>query len=225
MINANQFKPLDYATQQITGKIQLLVADDHTLIRLGLIDMLGGYYGFPIDDAATPTEAVQMTLSNKAKYDVILMDIVFTNTAPTNVIDGVQATRHILHVCPEACILAMTGIGNELRIDEMYDAGAIGFVRKAVRPPVLIEAIVAAFDRQRFHAPPDAEVTPDPRTRQSLLSSREHQVLRLIVEGKLHPDIAARLGVSLETVRTYRKRIMEKLKVGSTAGMIRSYVE
>ena len=200
-------------------RINVLLAEDHTLVRKGLRALLDEEDEIRViaessdgRDAITKVEAY--------RPDVILMDI----SMP--MLSGLEATRQICERYPDARILILTVHANEEYIVQALRAGAAGYLLKEAAPTDLIRAIRVVHQGGAFLSPTiSRSVIKDyvektelltGETRYDRLTNREREVLQLIAEGHPIKDIAALLSISDKTVRTHRKHLMNKLDIHNT---------
>jgi two-component system, NarL family, response regulator NreC len=198
--------------------IQVLLADDHTLVRQGLRVLLEREGFAVVAEASDGHEAVR--LAGEHHPHVAVVDLVMP------LLNGVDAVREIQRVSPETKTIILTMLSENQYILEALKSGAKGFVMKTHASEDLVQAIREAA-RGRTYLSPEVSQTvvqayqdkvdlrPEP------LSPRERQVLQLIAEGKSTKEVAAVLGISVKTAETHRTRIMEKLDIHETAGLVR----
>ena len=205
--------------------ITVLLAEDHTIVRQGLSALLKADGGFKlVGEARTGSEAVELAL--RLRPDVILMDIAMP------VLNGLEATRQILHANPAARVMVLSAHTDDEYVERMRDAGAAGFLEKQTSAQVLTTAIravaagrtyysttlaarLAAIDAQRGSRK-DASSSNAIR-----LTSREAEVLQLVAEGASNKHIASKLGISIKTVEKHRQRLMDKLDLHDIASLTR----
>jgi DNA-binding NarL/FixJ family response regulator len=204
-------------------KIRVLVADDHTIVRQGLVGILKASPDIEVvAEAADGSEAVEKSL--KTKPDVVVLDVSMPR------LSGIEAARRIHEALPAARILVLTMHDDEEYILKMVRAGASGYLLKdgaasellaGIRNlkagkthfgPHAAKALEEAFARDRPAEP------ADPYER---LTDREREVFQLVVEGKTNAEIGALLFISAKTVDNHRTRLMEKLGLHSAAEVIR----
>lgn len=198
--------------------IQVLLADDHTLVRQGLRVLLEREGFAVVAEASDGHEAVR--LAQEHHPQVAVVDLVMP------LLNGVDAVREIQRVSPETKTVILTMLSENHYILEALKSGAKGFVMKTHASEDLVQAIREAA-RGRTYLSPEvsqtvvqayqdkADLRPEP------LSPRERQVLQLIAEGKSTKEVASVLGISVKTAETHRTRIMEKLDIHETAGLVR----
>lgn len=196
----------------------ILIADDHRLLREGLRALLEREGFRVIAEADNGRTAVR--LARELQPDIVITDIAMPD------LNGVEATRQICAEAPRAKVLALSMHTESRFVLGILEAGASGYLLKDAAFEELSGAIKAILKDQIYLSPAVAGVV----VRQSLgrveakrrsqhveLSKREREVLQLIAEGKSTKDIAARLYVSIKTVETHRKQIMDKLDLHSIA--------
>jgi len=210
-------------------KIKVLIADDHKIIRVGLIGLLQRSADIQVAGEAGDGNQVLETLSNKV-IDVVLMDIDMGQTS------GIQTTQKLKKDFPDVQVLALTMHDEEDNIIQMLEAGANGYLLKDCGEEELLAAIhtVARGDSYYSNAV-SATLLKALTHRQTQaanhhrkdvpLSDREIEVLRLIAKEYTNGEIADRLFISIRTVDTHRRNILEKLQLKNTAGLVRYAIE
>jgi NarL family two-component system response regulator LiaR len=194
--------------------IQVLLVDDHNVVRSGLATFLKAY-----DDLELVAEAKNgleaLNLCREKKPDVILMDLMMPE------MDGIAATRAILADYPEIKIIAMTSFEDEALVQGVLAAGAISYLIKNVTSDELAKAIRDAASGRSTLSPEAARVLVQATrpTKQPLydLTEREMDVLKLVVQGQSNQQIAEALVISLSTVKAHISNILSKLQVSSRA--------
>ena len=200
--------------------IKVLVADDHTIVREGFRALIEAEEDMEVvAEAADGRSAVK--LSRKVQPDVVIMDIRMPE------LNGIEATRQIASEFPDIKIIGLSMHLERQFVSEMLKAGASGYLLKDCPSQELLMAIRATIKGQMFLSPAIAgKVVEDfvVRTASSSggsaftdLTEREREVLQLIAEGNAVKEVADLLHLSVNTVHTHRKNIMEKLGVSSTA--------
>jgi len=197
--------------------IQVLLVDDHNVVRSGLAAFLRAYEDLElVGEAKNGLEA--LNLCRQKQPDVILMALMMPE------MDGIVATRSILHEYPEIKIIAMTSFEEEELVHGVLAAGAISYLLKNVTADELASAIRAAsFGRSTLSPEATKALIQATRsTKQPLfdLTEREQQVLHLVVQGHSNQQIADRLIVSVATVKAHISNILSKLQVSSRAEAI-----
>ena len=194
--------------------IRVLLADDHELVREGLASLLATDPDVTVvGEAATGAEAVELT--RRLAPDLVLLDIRMPD------LDGLQAIEAIKRDCPQTAVLMVTMYEDPSYLVKAIAAGATGYVLKGIRRAELLQMIRTVADGGSAIDPAlmssvlrgmttGPDVAEDPTTR---LTSRELQVLRLIVDGLTNKEIAGRLCVSTDTVKRHVEHIIKKLQV------------
>lgn len=188
--------------------IRVVIADDHTVVRGGLEQLLSTTDDIElVGTASNGAEAVHVVGSERP--DVVLMDLSMPE------VDGVEATRRILAVDPAARVVVLTSFADDRHIADALQAGAIGYVLKHAEPDELLGAIRAAAAGDAPLDPKAARVLLDSRKVRSeqQLSAREEEVLRLVAAGLANKQIARRLGIAERTVKAHLTNIFARLEV------------
>lgn len=205
--------------------ISILIAEDHVIVRQGICALLKLEKNFAIvGEAKTGREAVDM--ARTLKPDIILMDIAMP------VLNGLQATQFILAAQPTAKVIVLSAHSDDVYVERMTEAGAVGFLEKQSSAEILTTAINEVARGHSFFSPSiarrlqsiqDAQLTRDGtlKSGRKRLSSREQEVLQLVAEGSANKQIAADLHISIKTVEKHRQHLMEKLNIHDTAGLTR----
>lgn len=192
--------------------IDVLVVDDHDLVRTGIRRMLSDVPGINVvGEAATGEEAVKV--SRELKPNVVLMDVKMPG------IGGLEATKKLLRIDPDVKVLVVTVYDDGLFPVRLLQAGAAGYLTKGASLDEMVQAIRTVAHGQRYISPDIAHrlaiqnVTNQEKNPFDLLSERELQVALLIVGGESVQEIATKLFVSPKTVNSYRYRIFAKLGI------------
>lgn len=207
------------------SELRILLADDHEIIRGGLISLLTAQPGWTVvGQASTGVEAVR--LARELKPDIIIMDM----TMPE--LNGLEATRQIIQELPHAEILILTVHGSEKLLRDVQEAGARGFVLKNEASRVMAQAVQSlAQHRPFFRLSPETTGSPGDTARRTAeaesgytgprLTPRERQIVQLIAEGSSNKIIGDKLSISVRTVETHRMNIMRKLGIQSVSELVR----
>ncbi len=192
--------------------ISVLLADDHSLVRRGFRRMLEDDPKIRVvAEAATGTEAVQLTLEHRPA--VVVMDLAMPE------LDGIQATIEILRSLPDTAILIVSMYSEANRIRSAFEAGARGYVLKNASEIDLAAAVKDVAAGEQVLGPGVVSATTPEQGREAL-TQRERQVLTLIAEGNSNKEIAALLNVSVNTVAVHRANLMQALGVHCTAELV-----
>jgi two-component system, NarL family, response regulator LiaR len=191
-------------------RIRVLIADDHALMRQGVIAFLERCADFElVGEATNGKEAVD--LAAKLRPDVILMDLKMP------VMDGLAATRVIRRKYQRVKVLALTSFLNADLLMNMLDAGAIGYLLKTIAFPDLAAAIRDAYVGKATLSREAEQILVDTLHRRNTysLTGREREILSLMVRGMTNAEIAEHLTVSLWTVKKHISNIFAKLETNS----------
>jgi len=198
---------------------RILLADDHRMTRQGLRSLIARQPGMEVVAEATDgREAVR--LAADVAPDVVVMDIEMPG------LNGIEATRQVVARVPGVKVIALTASADERRTADMLRAGASGYVPKASAFREVVEAVRAVAAGKVYLSPLVAGAVaescrdgarPAGSSAFDRLSPKQREVLQLIAEGKATKEVAAVLGVSVKTVETHRRQIMEKLDLYSVA--------
>ena len=204
--------------------IRILLADDHALMRRGIRDLLETDSEIDvIGEAGDGREAVQ--LADRLKPDVMIMDLAMPE------LNGLDAIRQIRKDVPEIELLVFSMHDSEELIREVFAAGARGYVLKSDVALYLIEAVKSLARHKPFFTPRISEAilhslvsnaghnNVEP-SRPGPLSGREREILQLLAENKSNKDIAKTLGISVRTVETHRRSVMQKLDATSIVELV-----
>jgi len=204
--------------------ITVFVADDHAIVREGLVNLLSSQpdirvVGTAIDGRQAVREVV------KLQPEVVVMDIAMPQ------MNGIEAAREIRARAASARVVILSMHSSVEHVHHALAAGAYGYVLKQSVAQEIIEAVRAVRAGRRYLSPGIAEVIAEGIGRGAgespleSLSKRERQVLQLVAEGRSSAHIAATLHLSPKTVDTYRSRIMQKLRIGDAAGLIKFAIQ
>jgi DNA-binding NarL/FixJ family response regulator len=202
--------------------LRVLIADDHPLFRHGIGALLSTTPDLEVvGEAKTGEEAI--SLATSLQPDVILMDIQMPG------VNGIEATRRILHLSPQIRILMVTMFEDESSVFTAMRAGARGYVLKDTEKVELLRAIRAVGSGEAIFSPAiatrllDFFAAPRPALPPQAfpeLTEREREILDLIAQGHNNHEIASRLVLSPHTVRNYVSNIFSKLQVADRAHAI-----
>ena len=205
------------------GKVRIVLADDHTIVRQGLRKVLEERSDWEvIAEAGDGREAVR--LCEQHRPDVAILDVAMP------LLNGIEATRQITKRVPSTRILVLSMHADEAYVTQILQAGATGYLLKDSADVDLFNAVEEAAKGRSFFSPAIASLMLDDYRRQmmdkgvsdryEMLSDREREILQLVAEAKTNKDIAALLNVSPSTVETHRAHIMEKLDLHSAAEIV-----
>jgi DNA-binding NarL/FixJ family response regulator len=198
--------------------LRVLLADDHVIVRQGLKALLEREGLEVVGEASNGHEALQM--AETARPDVAVLDL----SMP--LLNGLDAAQGILRASPRVRTILLTMHTEDHQVVKALQVGIRGYVLKTQAAEDLVQAIREVSQGRVYLSPGISEVVvegylakadlpPDP------LTPRERQVLQLVAEGKTTKEIAALLGLTVKSAESYRTRIMEKLEIHETAGLVR----
>lgn len=199
--------------------IRILLADDHRITRQGLRSLLEKQADFEVvGEAENGREALEML--EKWQPDVVIMDV----TMPD--LNGVEATRRIASKHPDVRVVALSMHSDTMFVSEMLRSGASGYLLKDCAFEELTRAIRAVMDDKTYLSPAISGVVVEDYLHRlskagsggdEVLSDREREVLQLMAEGRSTKQIATKLHVSVKTIETHRRQIMNKLDIHTVA--------
>ena len=206
---------------------KILLVDDHKITRDGLSALIEKQPDMEvIGEAENGRDAVKL-VQNMAP-DVVIMDISMPD------LNGIDATQQILAVSPSTKVIALSMYSDKRYVEGMLSAGVSGYLVKSCAFDELVQAILAVISGKAYLSPNIADIvmkdyagrlTGEGKEDVSLpgrrLSSREREVLQLITEGYNSKQIADKLFISIKTVSTHRRNIMEKLNIDNIADLIK----
>jgi DNA-binding NarL/FixJ family response regulator len=201
----------------MTTVTKILIADDHAVVRTGLVNILSAESDMQVvAEAASGLEAIELAL--KFKPDIVLMDVYMPGCT------GLEATAAIKQKCPDTHIIILTVSENEDDLFRAIKYGAQGYLLKTASIIEVTEAVRRTAQGEpslspRMAARLMAEFR-DKNEQGPKLSSREREVLKLVGEGLTNLDIAGRLFIGESTVRTHLQRLLEKLRLKNRAEAI-----
>ena len=184
-------------------KIRVLIADDHSVVRMGLAALLGAEDDIEVvGEAKNGDEAVSQSIL--LSPDIVVMDLVMPKK------DGIAATTELHEKLPSAKVLVLTSYSTSDSIAHAIDAGAAGALMKSAENETLIEAIRTIFAGKQF-IPPNVRrlISEDPPVPE--LSPRQREMLSAITRGLSNDDIAKQLGISKASVKTHILALFQKL--------------
>ena len=205
------------------SRVRVLLADDHAIMRSGLRLLLEREADFCVaGEAADGRSAVEWM--DREQADVAVMDVGMPG------LNGIEATAQIVRKHPQAGVVILSMHGDETYVLRCLRAGARAYILKESAEHELIAAIRAVMAGKSFFSPKVRRLLQQEHVERirreggedsyDLLTEREREVLQLLAEGNSNKEIAARLFLSVFTVETHRKRILEKLNLRGTADLI-----
>jgi DNA-binding NarL/FixJ family response regulator len=204
--------------------IRLLIADDHPIVREGLMRIVATHHGITVVAHTADGDAVVRHVE-QTPVDVVLLDITMPGPGFIEVIHRVKRLR------PRLPILVLSIHPEQPYAVRALRAGADGYLTKRQSPEQLVQAIIKVYQGGKYVSSAVAEDlahrlrTDPPDAAHETLSNREFQVLCRLGTGRKVRDVAAELTLSVRTVNTYRERIREKLRLCTNAELVRYAVE
>jgi DNA-binding NarL/FixJ family response regulator len=197
---------------------RIVLADDHLIVRQGLRALLENAGLQVVGEAENGRDAVQ--LAKQLKPDVAVLDLVMP------LLNGLDASREILQNRYATATILLTMHAEENQIALALRAGVRGYLLKTQAAEDLVHAIREVARGEIYLSPGVSRIVVDrylsgDRPAGDPLAPRERQVLQLVAEGKTSKEIAVLLGLTVKTAESYRARVMEKLDVHETAGLVR----
>ena len=201
------------------GKLRIIIADDHTLVRAGLVTLINR-----MPDAEVVGEAGDgrelLKLVRELQPDVALMDIAMPG------LNGLEAAERVHNDYPKIKVVILSMHANEEYVAQALKAGASGYLLKDAATAELEMALKVVAQGQFYLSPSISRQVVDSYlhggpTGLDLLSPRQREILQLIAEGKSTREIAELLHLSVKTVETHRAQLMDRLDIHDTAGLVR----
>jgi DNA-binding NarL/FixJ family response regulator len=204
--------------------LQILIVDDHAVVRRGVRSLLEAQPDWEIaGEATTGREAVE--LAKQLQPDIVVMDLSLPE------LSGLDATRHILKESPRSEIVVLTMHHSEELAREALQAGARGYVLKSDAD----ESLVAAIESLRQHKPfltstvtefvlddyKRRAETDEPGASHATVTPREREIVQSLAEGMSNKEAASQLGISVKTIEAHRANIMRKLRLRSVSDLVR----
>ncbi|MFK7809563.1 MAG: response regulator [Saprospiraceae bacterium] len=203
--------------------INVMIADDHKVFRDGIVSILGEVVDIQISAQAGSSKEV-IELLEKEQPEVILMDITMGATS------GIEVTKIVKDKYPNIRILILSMHSESSYIVKALEAGANGYLLKDAGSTEMINAIRRVHDGATYYSQQVSSILvqhitqgTQPKASKSgiSLTPREIEILKLIAEEFSNPEIAKKLFISIRTVDTHRRNLLEKLGVKNTAGLVR----
>jgi DNA-binding NarL/FixJ family response regulator len=199
---------------------KVLITDDHPVVRRGIRQILEDEKDISlIDEAGSGKELLDKL--NENIYDIVLLDISLPGRS------GLDLIQQIKKVQPSLAILMLSIYSEEIYAIKALKSGASGYLTKSSAPEELVSAIFKVSKGERYissslaYKMAENLLSESEKPLHDLLSARELEVLNLFAAGKTVGRIAEELSLSPKTISTYRERLLEKLKLSTTADLIR----
>jgi len=191
----------------------IFIVDDHYLVIEGIRSLL--HDEKTIDWMGHATNAAScMDFLKRQQPDVILMDVSLPDMS------GTELCKQVKQLYPAIWVIGLSTFNQLSIIRNMMDNGASGYVLKNATKEEIQEAISMVLKGETYFSMEVLDSLKESRTQQSLITRREKEVLQLIAEGLTNAEIAEKLFISIATVNTHRKSILEKFEVKNTATLI-----
>lgn len=203
--------------------LRILVADDHEVVRKGLVGLLANRPDWEVcAEARNGREAVK--LAARFRPDVAILDLSMPE------LNGLEATRQIRHDVPQTEVLVFSMYENEQFVRDLLSAGARGYVLKSDVATQLLTAVDTVAHHKPFFTSNIAETIlggflkltqrPQDTSTPSMLTAREREIVQLLAESKSNKEVSSTLGISVKTVQTHRATIMRKLGLNSIVELV-----
>jgi RNA polymerase sigma factor (sigma-70 family) len=208
-------------------KTRIILADDHTIVRQGLRQLLMGERGFEIvGEAETGLEAV--ALVERLRPDVLVLDVMMPE------INGIEVARSVKRRSPDTKVIILSMHDSEAFVVESLRAGVSAYLLKQTTSEDLVKAIHQAMKGQRYLSPSISDQLINNYMRQfedeafdvyDTLTPREREVFNLVAEGYTNSQVADKLSISVRTVERHRTKCMHKLELESQTDLIRYAIQ
>jgi DNA-binding NarL/FixJ family response regulator len=204
------------------ARARILIADDHELLRKGLVSTIASVPGWSVvGEAANGRAAVEMALD--LRPDVVVLDLGMPE------LNGLDAARQICAALPQAGVLMLTAHESEQVVREVLAAGARGYLLKSDAGRELVAAIQALLGQGTYFTSSIARLVLEGYLRardgdepgKAELSPREREIVQLLAEGRSNKEVARALGITVKTAETHRTNIMRKMGFSSLADLVR----
>lgn len=208
----------------MNNKLKVYIADDHTLFRKAMVNLVRSFKQVSdVKDAENGKEL--LTLIKYEAPDVAIVDLEMP------VMDGSETCENILQKYPAVKIIILTMHDSEKYISHMMEMGVHAFLLKNTEPDELEKAINAVIEKDFYHnelvqrvlrkSATDKKFSKNPFLKSNDLSDREINIIRLLCQELTNKEIGDRLGLSARTIENHRYRLIEKLNLKSTVGLVR----
>lgn len=205
------------------SKLRLLLGDDHTLLRHGLMKILEARSDWEVvAEVGDGREAIRQAVA--LRPDVAIIDIGMP------LLNGIDATQQIVKRAPETRVLVLSMHSEEAYVTRALQAGATGYLLKDSAGKDLLNGIESVAKGQAFFSPAIARLMLDDYVRRvggtevadryETLTAREREIFQMIAEARTNKEVAELLDISPATVETHRARILQKLDIHNTAELV-----
>jgi DNA-binding NarL/FixJ family response regulator len=189
----------------MADEITCLIVDDHEVVREGLrLSLSRASHIRVIGEAADGANAI--ALVERRKPDVVIMDVRMPG------MDGLEATKQILEKVPETAVLIFTAFSERSLLARGLDSGAKGYILKEAPHETLLRAIERVARGEGYVDPALMPAFLSGKDQTDMLTAREREILQLLADGMSNADVAAKLFISQETVKSHVRHILTKLE-------------
>lgn len=201
--------------ESTSGKIRVVLADDHALVRAGIRALLERIENVEVlAEAGTGTETLE--LIRDLYPDVVLLDIAMPG------LSGLEVAKEVARSFPKTRVIVLTVHETDAYAEHAVSAGALGFLPKSAASDELELALRTVCRGERYLSPQISRGTSADQAKHTVeLTPRQREVLALIASGRSTKDIALELSISTKTVETHRAQLMERLQIFDVAGLVR----
>lgn len=194
-------------------KASIFIVDDHYMVIEGVHSLLQQEKDIEWMGHATNAESC-LSFLKRQKPDIILMDVSLPDKS------GTELCKEVKQLYPSVLVLGLSTFNQQAIIQNMMDNGASGYVLKNATKEELLEAINEVLKGKKYFSFEAAAALRETREKNPLITRREKEVLQLIAEGLTNVEISEKLFISMPTVNTHRKSLLEKFGVKNTATLI-----
>jgi DNA-binding NarL/FixJ family response regulator len=190
---------------RMADEITCLIVDDHEVVREGLrLSLSRAPHIRVVGEAADGASAIELV--KRRKPDVVIMDVRMPG------MDGLEATKEILKLVPEAAILIFTAFSERSLLARGLDSGAKGYILKEAPHETLLRAIERLASGEGYVDPALMPAFLSGKDQTDMLTAREREILQLLADGMSNADVASKLFISQETVKSHVRHILAKLE-------------
>jgi len=204
--------------------MKILVADDHAVVRRGVIEILAeAFEGAEFGEAEDSQQVIQQV--RDGEWNVLVLDITMPGRS------GLEALKRVKEIRPELPVLVLSIHPEDQLAVRCFRAGAAGYITKERAPSELTEAVAKILDGSKYVPPHLAEqlavyvATDTVEAPHEVLSDREFEVMCGIASGRMVSEIAKELSLSVKTISTYRARVLKKMGMRTNAELTRYAIE
>jgi len=189
----------------VSDEITCLIVDDHEVVREGLrLSLSRAPHIRVVGEASDGASAIKLV--ERRKPDVVIMDVRMPG------MDGLEATKEILKVLPDTAVLIFTAFSERSLLARGLDSGARGYILKEAPHETLLRAIERLANGEGYVDPALMPAFLSGKDQTEMLTAREREILQLLADGMSNADVAAKLFISQETVKSHVRHILAKLE-------------